>query len=166
MDLNYTPAELKFRDALRAWLAANVPADWNGSQGFDYLRGWQRRVHAGGWAGVSWPREYGGRGATVVEQVISMEEMARASAPPLANVLGLSLIGPTIIAQGSEAQSQSHSLDAAAKDHDDRLTYFRAMEIALRELLIAKAILTADDVRSAVEAMDSRTPENGARKTV
>jgi len=108
MDLNYTPAERKFRDALRAWLAANVPADWNGSQGFDYLRGWQRRVHAGGWAGVSWPREYGGRGATVVEQVIFMEEMARASAPPLANVLGLSLIGPTIIAHGSQAQKRRY----------------------------------------------------------
>jgi alkylation response protein AidB-like acyl-CoA dehydrogenase len=108
MDLNYTPGELRFRDALRAWLAANAPADWDGSQGFDYLRGWQRRVHAGGWAGVSWPREYGGRGATVVEQVIFLEEMARASAPPLANVLGLSLIGPTIIAYGSQAQKRRY----------------------------------------------------------
>jgi nitrile hydratase len=63
--------------------------------------------------------------------------------------------------QGGEAHSHSHG--PAAKDHDDRLTYYRAMEIALRELLISKAIFTADDVRSAVEAMDSRTPENGAR---
>jgi nitrile hydratase subunit alpha len=51
-------------------------------------------------------------------------------------------------------------------DHDDRLTYYRAMEIALRELLIAKGIFTSDDVRSAVEAMDSRIPENGARLVV
>jgi nitrile hydratase subunit alpha len=50
-----------------------------------------------------------------------------------------------------------------AKDHDDQMTYYRAMEIGLRELLIAKGIFTADDVRSSVEAMDSRTPENGAR---
>jgi nitrile hydratase len=50
-----------------------------------------------------------------------------------------------------------------AKDHEDRLTYYRAMEIGLRELLIAKGIFNADDVRAAVEAMESRTPENGAR---
>jgi alkylation response protein AidB-like acyl-CoA dehydrogenase len=108
MDLNYTPSEIQFRDGLRGWLATNVPADWNGSQGFDYLRRWQRRLYEGGWAGVSWPREYGGRGATVVEQVIFLEEMARASAPPLANVLGLSLIGPTIIAHGSDAQKRRY----------------------------------------------------------
>jgi alkylation response protein AidB-like acyl-CoA dehydrogenase len=108
MDLNYTPSELAFRDELRGWLAANLPRDWDGSQGFEYQREWQRRVHAGGWAGVAWPREYGGRGATAVEQVIFVEEMARAGAPPLANVLGLGLIGPTIIAHGSEAQKRRY----------------------------------------------------------
>jgi len=56
-----------------------------------------------------------------------------------------------------------HNHGPAAKDHDDSLTYWRAMEIALRELLIEKRIFSADAVRSAVEAMDSRTPENGAR---
>jgi nitrile hydratase subunit alpha len=60
-------------------------------------------------------------------------------------------------------EAHGHSHGPAAKDHDDQLTYYRAMEIALRELLIAKKIFTADDVRGAVEAMDSRTPENGAR---
>src|SRR3974377_1731949 len=64
---------------------------------------------------------------------------------------------------GDEAQSHSHDHGPPAKDRDDQLTYYRAMEIALRDLLIAKAIFTADDVRGAVEAMDSRTPENGAR---
>lgn len=58
---------------------------------------------------------------------------------------------------------EGHDHAAPAKDHDDRLTYFRAMEIALRELLIEKGIFTADDIRRAVEAMDSRTPENGAK---
>jgi nitrile hydratase len=57
----------------------------------------------------------------------------------------------------------SHHHGPKAPDHDDGLTYFRAMEIALRELLIAKGVFTADDVRGAVEAMDSRVPENGAR---
>jgi nitrile hydratase len=66
-------------------------------------------------------------------------------------------------AHNSQSGSEAHSHGPAAKDHDDRLTYYRAMEIALRELLIGKGIFTADDVRSAVEAMDSRTPENGAR---
>jgi nitrile hydratase subunit alpha len=66
-------------------------------------------------------------------------------------------------ADGSQGGSAAHSHGTVSKDHDDRLSYFRAMEIALRELLIAKAIFTADDVRGAVEAMDSRTPENGAR---
>jgi nitrile hydratase subunit alpha len=64
---------------------------------------------------------------------------------------------------GSQGGGEAHSHGTVSKDHDDRLTYYRAMEIALRELLIAKGLFTADDVRSAVEAMDSRTPENGAR---
>lgn len=114
MDLNYTESEQEFRDALRTWLKQNLPADWQdrGSAGqsmeenFAYLRAWQECVHRGGWAGVSWPQAYGGRGATLIEQVIFTEEMARAGAPPLANVLGLTLIGPTIIAHGTEAQKQ------------------------------------------------------------
>src|SRR6476660_3303393 len=56
-----------------------------------------------------------------------------------------------------------HAHGPKAPDHDDGLTYFRAMEIALRELLISKGVFTAEDVRRAVEAMDSRVPENGAR---
>ncbi len=75
---------------------------------FAYLRAWQRKMFDAGWAGVSWPKEYGGRGATLMEQVIFIEEMARAEAPPMANVLGLGLIGPTIIAFGNEAQKQRY----------------------------------------------------------
>ncbi len=113
MDLNLTPAELKFRDEVRAWLGANVPADWEKHrtedemlQRFEFLRAWQKKVYQAGWAGISWPKEYGGRGATLMQQVIFTEEMARAAAPPLANVLGLSLIGPTIIAFGTDAQKK------------------------------------------------------------
>jgi alkylation response protein AidB-like acyl-CoA dehydrogenase len=112
MDLNYTESERQFRDELRDWLETNAPRDWTGRKAagtsmqehFEYLRAWQRRVYEGGWAGISWPREYGGRGAGLIEQVIFNEEMARASAPPLANVLGLGLVGPTLIAHGTEAQ--------------------------------------------------------------
>ena len=114
MDLNLTPQELTFRDEVRAWFAANVPKDWvkrrNAEESmqarFDYLRVWQRTMFDGGWAGVSWPKEYGGRGASLMEQVIFIEEMARAEAPPMANVLGLGLIGPTIIAYGNAAQKK------------------------------------------------------------
>src|SRR5262245_6517892 len=116
MDLNYTAEERQFRDELRAWLETHAPKEWTGRKApghsmeehFAWLRAWQKQVFEGGWAGVSWPREYGGRGATLMEQVIFTEEMARAAAPPLANVLGLALIGPTIIAHGTAAQKARH----------------------------------------------------------
>jgi alkylation response protein AidB-like acyl-CoA dehydrogenase len=110
MDLNLTPDEAAFRDELRPWLAANVPKDWNTwrekplEESFPYLRSWQRKLHEGGWAAVSWPKEYGGRSATLMQQAIFWEEMARVEAPPMANALGLGLIGPTIIALGTDAQ--------------------------------------------------------------
>ena len=116
MDLNLTPREQEFRDEFRAWLAANVPeeraASGFGSEGGEdyvaYLRDWQRRLYDGGWAGISWPREFGGRGATLVEQAIFYEELARARAPQLINAIGLSLVGPTIIALGTPAQKSRY----------------------------------------------------------
>lgn len=115
MDLTLNTQEQEFRDQLRAWLAANVPAEpiRRGAQEsmatrFAKLREWQKRVYEGGWAGVSWPKDFGGRGATLMEQVIFLEEMARAKAPPLANTLGLGLIGPTIIAYGNESQKRRY----------------------------------------------------------
>jgi len=65
---------------------------------------WQKQLHAAGWAGVSWPKEYGGRGATLVEQAIFNEEVVRAGAPSAANVLGLAMGGPTVIAHGTDEQ--------------------------------------------------------------
>jgi alkylation response protein AidB-like acyl-CoA dehydrogenase len=112
MDLNLSPEEVQFRDELRAWLKANVPRDWNEwrekpiEESFPYLRAWQRKLHEGRWAAVSWPKDYGGRGATLPQQAIFWEEMARVEAPPMANALGLGLIGPTIIAHGTEAQKK------------------------------------------------------------
>jgi alkylation response protein AidB-like acyl-CoA dehydrogenase len=110
MDLNLTAEEVAFRDEFRAWLQANLPKDWAEwrekplEESFAYLRAWQRKLHDGGWAAVSWPKEYGGRGATLMQQAIFWEEMARVEAPPMANALGLGLIGPTIIAYGTGAQ--------------------------------------------------------------
>ena len=112
MDLNLTREEIAFRDEFRTWLAANVPKDWSSwrekplEESFPYLRAWQRKLQEGGWAAVSWPREYGGRSATLMQQAIFWEEMARVEAPPMANALGLGLIGPTIIAYGTYAQKK------------------------------------------------------------
>jgi len=67
---------------------------------------WQKRLHAGGWVGVHWPRKYGGRGATAVENFILQEEMARARAPELIGRIGVNLVGPTLIAHGTEEQKR------------------------------------------------------------
>ena len=83
MDLTFSTSELAFRDELRAWLQAN-PAG-RSPEGEDaayaFRRTWQRRLYEGGWAAVHWPRQYGGRDATLVEAAIFYEELARARAP-------------------------------------------------------------------------------------
>jgi alkylation response protein AidB-like acyl-CoA dehydrogenase len=114
MDLNLSADEKQFRGELRAWLEANVPKDWDEwrkksiEESFPYLRVWQRKLYEGGWAAVSWPKEYGGRSASLMQQSIFWEEMARVEAPPMANSLGLGLIGPTIIAYGTDAQKKRY----------------------------------------------------------
>jgi len=110
VDLTPTPQEQEFRDQLRAWLADNHPGPEPEGDvaGFEFRRAWQRRLHDDDWAGVSWPKEYGGRGATLVEQAIYNEELARAQAPSTANVLGLAMGGPTVIAHGSEDQKRRY----------------------------------------------------------
>jgi alkylation response protein AidB-like acyl-CoA dehydrogenase len=110
VDLTLSPAEEAFRDELRAWLEANNPGrEPTGDEaGFEFRRNWQRTLNEAGWAGVSWPKEYGGRGATLVEQAIFNEEMVRARTPQLANVLGLAMGGPTVIAHGTEEQRRRY----------------------------------------------------------
>jgi alkylation response protein AidB-like acyl-CoA dehydrogenase len=111
MDLKLTESEQKFRDDFRAWLRANVPAPWKGTNKEEhnaYLRRWQRTLFEGGWAGISWPKAYGGRGATLMEQAIFQEELALADAPHLLGTIGLSLVGPTLIAMGSEEQKKRY----------------------------------------------------------
>ena len=76
--------------------------------GFEFRRAWQRKLNERGWAGLSWPEEYGGAGATLVEQAIFNEEIARAGAPRIANVLGLAMGGPTVIAHGTDAQKERY----------------------------------------------------------
>jgi alkylation response protein AidB-like acyl-CoA dehydrogenase len=110
VDLTLSPAEEGFRDELRAWLADHHPGrePAGDEAAFEFRRDWQRRLHGAGWAGVSWPTEYGGRGATLVEQAIFNEETVRAGTPQLANVLGLAMGGPTVIAHGTEEQRRRY----------------------------------------------------------
>ena len=112
MDLTLSPSEEQFRDELRAWLEQNDPGSEPEGEGLDavvsFRRDWQRQLHEAGWAGISWPSEYGGRGATLIEQAIFSQEMARADVPPPANVLGLAMGGPVVIAHGTEEQKQRY----------------------------------------------------------
>ena len=89
MDFTYTADEEAFRTELRTWLEANLPTDWappgesdvNDPEYGKRLLAWQRTVGDGGWAGLSWPKEYGGGGMTMVEQLIFLEEQRRSGAP-------------------------------------------------------------------------------------
>ena len=98
MDLTLSPSEAEFRDEVRTWLEENHPGP-EPEAGLDevmaFRREWQLKLHAAGWAGISWPKEYGGRGATMIEQAIFVGEAARQEAPSPANVLGLAMGGPS-----------------------------------------------------------------------
>jgi alkylation response protein AidB-like acyl-CoA dehydrogenase len=110
MDLRYTDQEEAFRAEVRDWLRANVPdprlprAD--DREGFEAHRAWERKLHDAGFAGMHWPVEYGGRGAGVVQQAIFVEEYILAGGPERINVLGLNLLGPTVMVHGTEEQKQ------------------------------------------------------------
>lgn len=106
MDLSFSTAEESFRRELRTWLAANLPPPMPETDDLaaevEWLIGWQRQLHSGGWVGVHWPRECGGRGASVIENYILQEELARAQAPELIGRIGVNLVGPTLIRHGSD----------------------------------------------------------------
>ena len=108
MDLTLSPSEEAFRDELRAWLADNHPGEDppGDDAAFEHRRDWQRKLFEAGYAGFSWPKEYGGRGATLVEQALFGEEMARAKAPPPVNVLGMVMGGPVVITHGTDEQKE------------------------------------------------------------
>jgi alkylation response protein AidB-like acyl-CoA dehydrogenase len=116
VDFDLSPEDQAFRAGLRAWLRANAPGDWAEVRGrfrtageqIAFLRGWQRSLWEAGYVGLHWPRDYGGGGATITQQAIFYEEMARARAPELPNVIGLDMAGPALIAHGSEAQKRTH----------------------------------------------------------
>jgi alkylation response protein AidB-like acyl-CoA dehydrogenase len=111
MDFALTPEQEAFRVELRTWLSENLTAEFRSLRGglgdpeaVAGRRRWQRRLHDAGYIGVSWPKEYGGRGASLMEEMIVNAELAAARAPETINGIGLYMAGPTIIAHGTPAQ--------------------------------------------------------------
>jgi alkylation response protein AidB-like acyl-CoA dehydrogenase len=110
MDFSYSQDEERFRSELRAWLERNPPGEepeepkaW-----VPYAKAWQGRLAEAGWCGVAWPKEYGGRGATLIQQIIFQEELARARAPQFIGLAGLTMGGPVLIAHGTDEQKRRH----------------------------------------------------------
>ena len=115
MDLRYSESDEAFRKELREWLADVLPTlpakprvdDWAARREYD--TDWQRRLFEAGYAGISWPVEYGGRGATLVEQLIYLEETTRAGAPYVGvNFVGTLHAGPTIMTEATPEQKAEH----------------------------------------------------------
>ncbi len=110
MDFSLTAAEELFRDQLRGWLAENLTEEFRElhrlpqREALQRRREWQHRLHQAGYVGISWPQRYGGRGASLVDEMIVNQELALARAPDLVGVIGLYMAGPTIIAHGTDAQ--------------------------------------------------------------
>ena len=114
MDFRDTAEEAKFRQDLRAWLAANLPEGWKerdpsaGRTDEKVAREWSRKLYQAGYSGLTWPQEFGGVGAPYTHQAIFLEEVARAEAPDHIGVIGLGMAGPTIIAHGTDEQKSRY----------------------------------------------------------
>ncbi|MEJ8573017.1 acyl-CoA dehydrogenase family protein [Microbaculum marinum] len=117
MDLSFTPGQQAFRQGLRDWLAENLAPGWGGprftgpddeAENARFQIDWERRLYAAGYQGIHWPQAYGGQGLTAVEQLIAAEELGRVSAPEGINTLGKELVGPIVLAVGSEEQKKHY----------------------------------------------------------
>ena len=113
MDLNDTPELAEYRTQVRAWLdehAAEAPQR-RGREDMESVaahREWQRKLADAGLAAVTWPAEYGGQGLGPLHQVVVNQEIGRAGVPGLFDVIGVGMLGPTLIAHGTEDQKQRH----------------------------------------------------------
>lgn len=113
MDLTYPPEAEQFRLEIRQWLEDHLPEGW-GTPGFSMTKEerqafnerWTKTLYEGGWICASWPKEYGGKGLSLLDQVVLNEEFARAGAPLRADFFGDTLVGPTILQWGTEEQKQ------------------------------------------------------------
>ena len=112
MRLSLNEAELRIRDEMRAFLAEHLPAPEDIPADFDarvaFLREWQRKLYEARLVNLTWPAEYGGRGATLMEQIAANQELARAGAPPLIGEVGLEVVGPTLVAEGTPEQKAAY----------------------------------------------------------
>lgn len=112
MNLCFSPDELRFREKVRAWLVDHVPREKRPPDGLpmrEFDLAWQKTKYEGGWGGIAWPSEYGGRGLSLIEQIIWFEECGRAHAPALGSLnVAISHAGPTLAVRGNEAQKQFH----------------------------------------------------------
>ena len=116
MDFTLTPEQEAFRERVRSWLEANIPREWRAvrnpdmprAEAFDVLRRWQRQLYDAGFIGLTWPKEAGGAGLTFLEEMVLHQEMALAKAPPILNILGVGMAGPTIIAYGTDEQKKRY----------------------------------------------------------
>ena len=116
MDFRLSEAEARFQREVHDWLVANLPDGWGTpayrkpeepAEKVRFARWWQGKLHEGGWAGLHWPREYGGRGATPIEQFLFAEEYTRTGAPSMIDIgVGPALVGPTLIHHGTEQQKR------------------------------------------------------------
>ncbi|MBI1848497.1 MAG: acyl-CoA dehydrogenase family protein [Candidatus Rokubacteria bacterium] len=115
MDFDFTDGQEAFRKDVRQWLERNVPDDLRGmafasSRGdraaVTRLRAWQKTMYNAGYVGMDWPREFGGRGASLADQIILYQEMSRAESPQLVNRGGVSMLGPTLMKYGTAAQQK------------------------------------------------------------
>ncbi len=111
MDFELSPSETAFRDEVRAWLKSNQPPDDNESEMKAFIenrRAWQRKLHEAGYVGITWPKEYGGRGGSFMDQLIFNDEMILTHAPEPINVIGLGMGGPVVIAHGTDEQKKRY----------------------------------------------------------
>jgi len=113
MDLTYPPEAETFRTEIRAWLEENLPSGWfepdfrlSDAERAQFNRTWTEKLFAGGWICAGWPVEYGGKGLSLLEQVVLNEEFAKAGAPMRADFFGDTLVGPTILQWGTEEQKK------------------------------------------------------------
>ena len=117
MDFKFSSQDEAFRQEFRSWLEKNIPHDWRDDQElhdpdtteeFERRRAWHRQLYDNGWMCIHWPQEFGGRGASLIQQVIYNQELDRAKAPPTVNFQGIARVGPTLMQWGTPEQKQRY----------------------------------------------------------
>jgi alkylation response protein AidB-like acyl-CoA dehydrogenase len=115
MDIAMTEDQIAYRDRFRAWLDEHLPRDWDWptyrgpkdeNANAEYQKAWERKLYEAGYAGIAWPKEYGGQGLTHAEHLIVSDELGLRAAPEGLNVIGIELVGPILLAVGTEEQKK------------------------------------------------------------